>query len=76
MKYKKNKLIEEVKLDFLGKIINRSIRVKFKNKISKSTVYISKKNRNGISFPFKQCCSKFRYLVKKNLFKKNRYKKN
>ncbi len=43
MKYKKNKLIEEVKLDFLGKIINRSIRVKFKNKISKSTVYISKK---------------------------------
>ena len=51
MKYKKNKLIEEVKLDFLGKIINRSIRVKFKNKISKSTVYISKKKPERYFIP-------------------------
>ncbi len=43
MKYKKNKLIEEVKLDFCGVTLNRSVKVKFKNKISKSPVYISKK---------------------------------
>ncbi len=43
MKYKRNKLIEEVKLDFRGVTLNRSVKIEFKNKISKSPVYISKK---------------------------------
>ena len=36
-------LAKEVQLDYLGKTLNRSLEVKFKNKISKSKIYISKK---------------------------------
>lgn len=39
----KDKLIEEIKLDFKGITANRTIKYKFKNKISKSQLYISKK---------------------------------
>ena len=42
MTYKKNKIVNEVKLDFNGVILNRTANFKFKNKISKSQLYISK----------------------------------
>ena len=38
----KNKLLNEIYLDFNGVTKNRSIEVNFKNKISKSKVYVSK----------------------------------
>ena len=40
---KKNNLIKDILSDFDGKTGNRSVEVKFKNKISKSDVYVSKK---------------------------------
>ena len=40
---KKNNLIKEILSDFDGKTGSRSVEVKFKNKISKSKVYVSKK---------------------------------
>tara|TARA_B100001093_G_scaffold491897_1_gene532446 strand:- start:1961 stop:2890 length:930 start_codon:yes stop_codon:yes gene_type:complete len=39
----KDKLIEEIELDFKGVTSNRTIKYEFKNKISKSQLYISKK---------------------------------
>ncbi len=47
------KLAKEVKLDYLGKSINRSVEVKFKNKISKSKIYISKKTGTLFHSPTK-----------------------
>jgi SAM-dependent methyltransferase len=37
------KIKNEVYLDFLGKVENRTLKVSFKNKVSKSTLFISKK---------------------------------
>jgi len=53
MNYKKNDLIKEINLDFSGKIINRTLKIKFKNKISKSPVYISKKTGTVFHSPSK-----------------------
>ena len=43
MTKKKNKLVEEIELDFNGVTVNRTIKYNFKNNISKSQLYISKK---------------------------------
>tara|TARA_B100000900_G_scaffold416215_1_gene450157 strand:- start:38693 stop:39625 length:933 start_codon:yes stop_codon:yes gene_type:complete len=40
---KKNKLVEEIELDFNGVTVDRTIKFNFKNNISKSQLYISKK---------------------------------
>mgnify|MGYP001177494023 FL=1 len=70
MKFKKNKLIEEIKLDFLGKVTSRAVRVKFKNKISKSPVYISKKTGTVFHSPSKNAAQSL------NIWSKKIYSKN
>ena len=61
-------LAKEVQLDYLGKTLNRSLEVKFKNKISKSKIYISKKTGTLYHSPNKSS-DKVCLNGLKNLFK-------
>ncbi len=63
------KLINEIALDFEGKVKGRTIEVKFKNKISKSKVFISKKTGTVLHSPSNNASQSL------NLWSKNIYSK-
>ena len=60
-------LAKEVKLDYLGKTFDRSVEVKFKNKISKSKIYLSKKTGTLFHSPTKNTDSSVS-VWSKNIF--------
>ncbi len=62
-------LAKEVKLDYLGKTFERSIEVKFKNKISKSKIYLSKKTGTLFHSPTKNSDSSVS-VWSKNIYSK------
>ena len=73
---KKNLLVNEIELDFNGITYNRTNKYKFKNKISKSPLYISKKTGTIFHSPSINSAQSLEIWTKKIYSKKINPKKN
>ena len=67
---KKNLLVNEIELDFNGITYNRTNKYKFKNKISKSPLYISKKTGTIFHSPSINSAQSLEIRLKKFIQKK------